>query len=230
MTENQRRSRAKCPTIAVAVVVIDWATKWWAHHMLKPCPNIIANCAPVQASDHVRLLLEQNAGSALGFSQNLMVWALFSAVGLLLALFLTRRVWVPRTGMLDMSLLVGGAFANAVERIFFGSVIDFIALGPIGPTGYLVVNVADVALLSGAAAATFKLARDRIQDRKQSTGAQAAKKARKRSVTISSNDRLSHRAVGNQDGRESVISHSKGLGADTRTHAGSSTKSSKELR
>jgi lipoprotein signal peptidase len=161
MINNGLRSRPRWTAVVGSVVVVDWATKWWAHHILSACHKSVSHCASVQVSDHVRLMLEHNAGSALGFSQDMMVWTLLSAVGLLLAAFLTRRAWVPRARMLDMSLLVGGAFANAGERIFFGSVIDFIALGPIEPTGYLVMNVADIALVFGAAAATFNLARAR---------------------------------------------------------------------
>lgn len=57
--------------------------------------------------------------------------------------------WRSRWGVVGLGLLVGGALANAAERLVYGSVVRFIHLPRTGSTA-VVMNLADAAILGGA--------------------------------------------------------------------------------
>ncbi|WP_035714979.1 signal peptidase II [Azorhizobium doebereinerae] len=63
-------------------------------------------------------------------------------------------VWLARTARriegLALGLLIGGAIGNAVDRLVYGGVFDFISLHAFGYHWY-VFNVADIAVVVGVA-------------------------------------------------------------------------------
>ena len=64
----------------------------------------------------------------------------------------TTSTWALRTGRVPwwpVALLLGGAIGNLVDRAAYGSVRDFVPLGPI------VINAADVAVLMGLLTVAF---------------------------------------------------------------------------
>ena len=68
------------------------------------------------------------------------------AAALAFAAWLTRAH--RRVEALGLGLLIGGAIGNAVDRVVYGAVFDFIALHAFGYRWY-VFNVADVAVVAG---------------------------------------------------------------------------------
>jgi signal peptidase II len=129
--------------IAAVVVVIDRITKIYVErHFGVPY-------GPRQVVDHVLYLtVTRNAGAAFGLFQNFTLgFVLISVVVMVAILFYYGRLpagdWPARLGL---SLVFGGAIANAYDRGVRGSVIDFIQV-PHWP----IFNVADSAITVGVA-------------------------------------------------------------------------------
>ncbi len=64
-------------------------------------------------------------------------------------------VWVKREsfsrlGNLSAGLLIGGALGNAIDRILYGAVADFLNMSCCGFTNPFSFNVADIAIFAGA--------------------------------------------------------------------------------
>ncbi len=64
-------------------------------------------------------------------------------------------VWLARSGTswlmgLSLGLIIGGAVANAIDRVILGGVADFFLLHGFGYSWY-VFNIADVAIVAGVA-------------------------------------------------------------------------------
>lgn len=78
-------------------------------------------------------------------------WVLLAikiAASILFAAWLARSN--RRTEALALGLLIGGALGNAVDRMVYGAVFDFISLHAFGFNWY-VFNIADVAVVVGVA-------------------------------------------------------------------------------
>ncbi len=138
-------------SVLLGTVGCDQVTKHLARVSLEPQ-------TPIHLLDGFAVLfLADNAGAFLGIGSSLPAparLALFGAgVGLLLLaglayLLLTRT---PRVFLIAGSLLVAGGLSNLLDRLFrAGHVTDFLVLR-VGPLHTGVFNVADVAILTGAA-------------------------------------------------------------------------------
>ena len=129
--------------VAAAVVIVDRITKIYVErHFGVPY-------GPRQVVDHVLYLtVTRNAGAAFGLFQSFTIgFVLISVVVMVGILFYYGRLptgdWPARLGL---SLVFGGALANAYDRGVQGSVIDFIQV-PHWP----IFNVADSAISVGVA-------------------------------------------------------------------------------
>lgn len=99
------------------------------------------------------LTLVHNQGISLGLFQatsDIMRWglvALTGGVAVFVALWLWREA--NRTDALGLSLILGGALGNLVDRVRFGYVVDYADLhfGAFKP--FLVFNIADAAITIG---------------------------------------------------------------------------------
>lgn len=76
----------------------------------------------------------------------LLMWAVSASA--MVALASIRPLGVARIATVGLALALGGAAGNLVDRLRYGAVIDFIALG-----WWPVFNFADVAIVGGAAIA-----------------------------------------------------------------------------
>lgn len=104
--------------------------------------------------DTLRLDYAQNPGAFLGMGAD---WppewraALFTGaafVGLVVLAVLARRLRHEPTALLGLALFAAGSLSNLVDRMAYGSVVDFLNVG-IGPLRTGIFNVADVAILGG---------------------------------------------------------------------------------
>ncbi len=130
--------------VGLFVFALDRVTKAWA----------VAELAHVHTrpliDDWVRLTYVRNTGVAFGLGAGKGIpFAAVSVVALLLVLFLAlqekSRTW-PRS--LALGLILGGAAGNLVDRVRWGSVIDFIDLG-YRENWWPVFNAADSAITIG---------------------------------------------------------------------------------
>jgi signal peptidase II len=129
--------------LAVAVAAIDQATKAMARAHLEVALDLTSFLA---------LRLGFNPGVTFGLfagSGDVGRWTL-SVVSLLIIGVLSVWAWRTRSPLLaaGLSILVGGAFGNLLDRLRFGAVTDFIDLHW-GDARWPTFNLADAAIVCG---------------------------------------------------------------------------------
>lgn len=131
--------------IAVFVVLIDQASKWWAEAQLGDGSTI-----PV-IGDLIRFVLVYNPGAAFSIgTEYTWIFAILAGVGAIAIAWFAWRVgsvgWTIALG-----LILGGALTHLGDRLFRepgfgrGHVVDFIGYGD-----WFIGNVADIAIFAGA--------------------------------------------------------------------------------
>jgi signal peptidase II len=105
-------------------------------------------------ADTIRLEYAENPGAFLSLGSDwpapvrTAVFGVSNAVLLVaVAILAVRRRW-PKPALLGVALFVAGGASNLVDRIAYGSVIDFMNVG-VGPLRTGIFNVADVAIMIG---------------------------------------------------------------------------------
>jgi signal peptidase II len=123
--------------LASAIVVADQVTKAWVTDALAP------EGAVNVAGDYLRLVYTENSGALFGlFRGQAAVFALLSlAVMALIVMYHGRSGRSPYM-TLTLGLLLGGAIGNAIDRLRFNYVVDFVDAG-IGDLRFYTFNVAD---------------------------------------------------------------------------------------
>ena len=130
--------------IVLGVLVLDQLSKWWAVSQL---PN-----DPVRLiGDDIGFVVVRNTGSAFSLFQAFT--PLLAVVAIVVAILLVRAVRRTRDTLMvvGLSLVLGGALGNLLDRLFRspgvlkGAVVDFVHVGSF-PT----FNVADSAITIGA--------------------------------------------------------------------------------
>jgi signal peptidase II len=143
--------------ISLSCVGCDQYTKSLAREDLEPG-------RPVSyLGGFVRLQYEENAGGMLSvgseFPEPLRFWVFTVTVGLFLLGILSVVCIHPRLAegdRLAAALIAGGGFGNLIDRLLYdGAVIDFLNVG-VGPIRTAVFNLADIAVLTGAALLLFR--------------------------------------------------------------------------
>jgi signal peptidase II len=109
---------------------------------------------PAEIAPFINLIVVWNRGISYGlFQQNseLGRWALV-AISILASICL--GIWIRRTTAkllaASLGLIVGGAIGNAIDRMAYGAVFDFIQFH-VGSWSWYVFNVADAAIVAGVA-------------------------------------------------------------------------------
>jgi len=132
---------------AVLAYIIDQAHKWY---MLKVFD--IAVSQPVSVLPGFDFVMVWNYGISYGWfashsqATRWILIALSIAVAALLVVWLARQIrpWVAAA----IGLVLGGALANATDRLVHGAVADFFHLY-YGDFSWYVFNIADVAIVAG---------------------------------------------------------------------------------
>ena len=144
----RRPGRAGRPLLATAivlgVVLLDQLSKWWAVSQLPSDPVRLIG-------DDIGFVLVRNTGSAFSLFQAFTPF--LAIVAIVVAVILVRTVRRTRDTLMvvGLSLVLGGALGNLIDRLFRtpgflkGAVVDFVHVGDF-PT----FNVADSAITIGA--------------------------------------------------------------------------------
>jgi signal peptidase II len=107
---------------------------------------------PVHLTPFLDLIVVWNRGISYGLFQQHTEAGRWILVAVSLAAALALSVWIRRTeGRLlaaCLGLIVGGAVGNAIDRVAYGAVFDFIHFH-IGSFSWYVFNVADAAIVAG---------------------------------------------------------------------------------
>ena len=134
--------------LAVAVIVLDLATKYLASHYL-------SYAQPVEVLPFFNLTLLHNTGAAFSFLAEHPGWQrwFFAAIAIGASIGLT--VWLSRVRAdekllaIALPLIIGGALGNLYDRLIHGYVVDFLSFHAAG-WYYPAFNVADIGITLGA--------------------------------------------------------------------------------
>ena len=127
------------------IILLDQGTKTWVRtnlayqEMWSPWPWLMP---------YARLVHWSNTGAAFGMFQNMsMVFTILAVIVSVAILFyypqIAKEDWPLRVAL---SMQLGGAIGNLIDRLTIGSVIDFISVG-----NFPVFNIADASLSVGVA-------------------------------------------------------------------------------
>ena len=152
MNKAQNLPLLRSLAIATLVLLLDQLSKWSALSNLKL--GITEEVLPF-----MNWLLLLNPGAAFSFLAQSSGWKrwFFTILGLAASLYI---LWLLRKNQSDkilswaLSLILGGALGNVLDRIMFGAVVDFIDLH-YGNWHWPAFNIADSAISIGAALIVF---------------------------------------------------------------------------
>ncbi len=134
--------------LAVAVIVLDLATKYAASHFL-------SYAQPVEVLPFFNLTLLHNTGAAFSFLSEAGGWQKYFFVALAAVFSVVLAVWLTRLKPSQylvataLALIIGGAIGNLYDRLTHGYVIDFVHLF-YQNWNYPAFNIADSAIVLGA--------------------------------------------------------------------------------
>jgi len=156
--------------LGFVVMALDQWTKWLIVDRFEEFQQLVL--LPV-----LEIMRLHNTGAAFSFLSNASGWQRWVFVGLGVAVSAGILVWLRRLpakgqGMLaaGLSLIVGGALGNVIDRVLHGHVIDFIRVHW-GEHYFPAFNVADSAITIGAALIVLDnlLELDRLRAKKKVT-------------------------------------------------------------
>ncbi len=145
--------------LSAVVIALDQLTKWMAEANLE-------FGVPVEVVPHFNLTLAYNTGAAFSFLSDLggaQRW-LFAILAIAVSIFIIswlRKLRKTQTWIaIGLSLVLGGAIGNLIDRLLYGKVIDFIDIYfdiPFVMENYhfATFNVADIAITLGASLLVF---------------------------------------------------------------------------
>ncbi len=137
--------------VALTVFAADQALKYHVVHRLALDRVLAIDVWP----PFLNLRMAWNRGINFGLFAGHDHWLRWGLVALALAISAAVWVWARRERhrpMVQVSagLLVGGALGNAVDRILYGAVADFLNMSCCGIDNPFAFNIADVAIFAGA--------------------------------------------------------------------------------
>lgn len=134
--------------VALAVALLDQATKAWMLALIFNPPRVI------EVTSFFNLAPAWNRGVSFGLLAHDSSWApwLLAGVAVAIVIFLLR--WLIRAEnwliAAALGLVLGGAVGNAIDRLRFGAVVDFLDFHAAG-WHFWAFNLADSGITVGAA-------------------------------------------------------------------------------
>ena len=134
--------------VAFSVVVLDQLTKAWILYDLMNPPRVI------EILPFIDIVLVWNKGIGFGLLQAGSPWGMISLIVLALGICFALGGWIWKTTdkflVVCLSMIIGGAIGNVIDRLRFGAVVDFIYVH-VYILGYRfpAFNVADSAITIG---------------------------------------------------------------------------------
>ena len=134
-------------SISAAIVIVDQLTKL----AMKRTFSLYES---VEVTPFFNLVLVQNRGAAFSFLSDAGGWQreLFICIALIAVVWIT---WLLRKHpgqtlfCLALSLILGGAIGNVIDRVMYGAVVDFLDFHALG-YHWPAFNVADIGISCGA--------------------------------------------------------------------------------
>lgn len=135
--------------LAFVTFVVDQAHKWWVVHVYK-----LEAKGRVAVAPFLDFLYKLNEGISYGLfpqqaPQGQWLLAGFAAlVSLALWIYLARGA-DSRIAAVGLGLIIGGALANALDRLIYGGVVDYFQPHAFGLRWPYIFNIADIAIVAG---------------------------------------------------------------------------------
>jgi len=133
------------------ILALDQALKWWVVVGLNLADRLYIEVVP----NIFALTMAWNRGVNFGLFAGDSLWMQLALVALALAVTGWVWFWVRREGarplmQISLGFLAGGALGNAVDRLIWGAVADFLNVTCCGIRNPWAFNVADIAIFIGA--------------------------------------------------------------------------------
>ena len=137
--------------VAVLTAVLDQATKLWLLF-----GYALASRGTVRLAPFLDLVLVWNTGISYGLFPQAGPLGQWALLGVKTVAVLLLWIWLARVGSrltaLALGLIIGGAVGNAIDRVAYGAVADFV-LFHVTTAGWsfrwYVFNLADVGIVAG---------------------------------------------------------------------------------
>lgn len=133
--------------IALIVLIVDLATKYWIE-------SILSYGQRIPITGFFNLVLTYNTGAAFSFLSEASGWqrwflSAIAATASIVIIYLLHKYRTETLFCLSLSLILGGALGNLWDRITLGHVVDFLDFY-IGDYHWPAFNIADSAIFIGA--------------------------------------------------------------------------------
>ncbi len=134
--------------LTAAVIVLDQLTKWWAVALLEPYH-------PEKVISVFNFTLAYNYGAAFSFLAGAGGWQRWFFTALAIVASVVILIWMARLKphekwqAVALSLVLGGAIGNVIDRVRLGYVVDFLDFHW-GASHFPAFNLADSAITLGA--------------------------------------------------------------------------------
>lgn len=144
-------SLARAALTTLAVFAADQASKWWVMEHLDLRRLGVLEVAP----PWITFVMAWNQGVNFGLLASDAAWSQWLLAALAVAVSIGALIWAGRRKhdrlfALGAGLLAGGALGNAVDRMVYGAVADFLNVTCCGVNNPFAFNVADIAIFLGA--------------------------------------------------------------------------------
>ena len=144
--------------VAAIACAIDQAAKLWLLNVFD-----LANRGIVRLTPFLDLVLTWNTGISYGLFPQESDFGRFVLLGLKSVAVIVLWVWLARAESrltaLSLGLIIGGALGNAIDRLAYGAVMDFVLFHinteTVNFTWY-VFNLADAAIVAGVAGLLYE--------------------------------------------------------------------------
>jgi signal peptidase II len=134
--------------VATGVVGFDQASKLWITENVGYHESLVV--LPV-LDGWLNITKMHNSGAAFGILPQANLLFIFIAITVVIVIVLYYR-YLPADGLMvrmSLGLQLGGALGNLIDRLRFGYVIDFVAVGVTHAWPVTTFNVADFSIVSG---------------------------------------------------------------------------------
>lgn len=143
---------------ALAVTVLDQLSKLWVVHVFNLEAKGVVAVAPL-----IDFVFIRNTGISYGLFPQDGDFGRWVLVAIKAAAVVVLGIWLARSRTkltaLALGLIIGGAVGNAIDRIAYGYVVDFVLFHIDTATwrfNWYVFNLADAAIVAGVAALLYE--------------------------------------------------------------------------
>ncbi len=152
--------------LAAVTFLLDQLSKYWVVHLFwpgqgcEPLNKAVAYKCHYVVTPFMDLTMAWNTGISYGLLANYGLTGQILLIAFSVLAVIGFTIWLSRSNSLllaiSIALVIGGAAGNAVDRVLYEAVADFVSLHAFGFFWYI-FNLADVAIVAGAAGLMYDL-------------------------------------------------------------------------